>query len=99
MQRTDGLYVQMGTKIWQGDYHETSDCWYNLIKVLNDEYALVIGLSTFNTFFDKKNVGSTDPESLQNFFNVTDCDILSVVNKLSSFDWDVFLSEYTRREP
>ncbi len=91
------------TKIWKGDCYETSDCWYNLIKVLDDEYALVIGLSNFTTFFDKKNIGNSDPDfnpnSLQNFFNVSDCDILSVVNKLSSYDWDVLPLEYTSVEP
>lgn len=50
--RTDGLYVQIGTSVWNSSYFNTSDCWYNIIKVIDDDHAIVIGLSGFSTFFD-----------------------------------------------
>lgn len=58
--RTDGLYVQIGTDEWHNGFESTSNCWYNIIKIINDKYAVVIGLSSFHSFFDIMYVYSDD---------------------------------------
>uniref|UniRef100_A0A6C0AEV8 Uncharacterized protein n=1 Tax=viral metagenome TaxID=1070528 RepID=A0A6C0AEV8_9ZZZZ len=159
MLKTNGLYVQIGNRPWDSEYGETSNCWYNFIKVINNDYALVIGLSCLTPFFDKnvtekcfnifisnKNLNciykrkesidfnnklsiltedklkeykslmfpslkgiehedfGTCQEisdfsklkmeyTLQSFFDIDNCDILNVVKKLSSYNWDYFLND------
>lgn len=50
--RTDGLYIQFGIEEWYNGFEMTSTCWYNIIKIINPKYAVVIGLSAFCPFFD-----------------------------------------------
>jgi hypothetical protein len=80
--RTDGIYVQIGNEPWNTRYFNTTNCWYNIIKILDDDTALVIGLSGFSTFFD---LDTNDEKKINNqkfmkeFFGIDDYDIINVV--------------------
>ena len=43
--RTDGVYVQFGSRIWYtAGGRDTSDHWYNLIYVLDNKNMVTLGL-------------------------------------------------------
>lgn len=50
--RTDGLYVQIGNRIWESDFFKTNKCWYNLMKITENNKAIMLGSSGYNTFFE-----------------------------------------------
>ena len=35
--RTDGIYVQFGYRPWNSWLGYADDCWYNLLKAIDDE--------------------------------------------------------------
>jgi hypothetical protein len=49
--RTDGVYVQFGTRPWKSVYFETENCWYNLMVVVNEKLLIVLG-TVSNPFFE-----------------------------------------------
>jgi len=54
--REDGVYIQFGSKVWSdedidGDITNSSDCWFNVIKVIGDK-MIIIGTSHYKQFFD-----------------------------------------------
>lgn len=46
--RTDGIYVQFGYRPWESWLGRTDDCWYNLLKVVDDKNLVLLG--HFNKF-------------------------------------------------
>lgn len=87
--KTNGIYVQFGNRVWSQYKNcndcKTSDCWYNLIKIINDEYAVVIGLSYYSTFFDKSYTKSDD---VKKYLGITKIDLLEVIKELEKYDWN-----------
>lgn len=50
--RKDGIYVQIGNDIWESDFFKTNKCWYNLMKITDDNKAIMLGRSGYNTFYE-----------------------------------------------
>jgi hypothetical protein len=85
------IYVQIGTKPWHQEFALTSDCWYNVIIVINDKEAIVM-----EPFFDKNRQCSMQLLQAHKYFGITNTDILSVVAFFADFqDWDnIFDHDY-----
>jgi hypothetical protein len=49
--RTDGLYIQFGYRPWSNELNKLGDCWYNIIKVLDDKKAILLGHINIDPFF------------------------------------------------
>lgn len=71
MLKPNGLYVQIGNRQWHCKYFQTSNCWYNFIKVINDDYAIVIGLSGLIPFFDKNGSNKEFNITIHNNYKVS----------------------------
>ena len=62
--RTDGLYVQFGYRPWNNQFNKTSDCWYNIIKVIDDNHYILLGHFNFPPFFEISKENHKPIESL-----------------------------------
>jgi hypothetical protein len=52
--RTDGIYVQFGYRPWSSWLGITNDCWYNMLKVVDDNHLVLIGQFNRFPFFEIK---------------------------------------------
>ena len=50
--RTDGIYVQFGYRPWNSWLGYAGDCWYNLLKVVDDNNLILLGSFNRNPFFE-----------------------------------------------
>jgi hypothetical protein len=54
--RKDGLYIQFGYRTWSNFLRtDTSDCWYNIIKVIDDDHYILLGYYNIHPFFEMDN--------------------------------------------
>ncbi len=68
--RTDGVYVQFGSRIWSTPTNAgTSDHWYNIIRILDDENMITLGNPNYSSFYDKVGEYGKQPHK---YFDLTD---------------------------
>ena len=51
--RTDGVYIQFGLKPWKTTYNTTNKCFYNILRVIDNEHIVVLGDSC-EVFWERK---------------------------------------------
>lgn len=81
--RTDGVYVQFGTRPWWSYNRLAYEKWYNIIRVFDDKHLITLGCSATPFCFidnddpvpDHKDLGITDPtnvlQTVQEFSKIT----------------------------
>lgn len=91
--RTDGLYVQFGYRPWNNWMAKTSDCWYNIIKVTEQDEIILLGQFNIEPFFEINPVSHVQMStSKPNKLNETCCEIKNLHNQLGlvgSNDFDI----------
>jgi len=50
--KTDGIYIQFGYRQWNNWMCQTSDCWYNIIKPIDNEHFILLGQFNVNPFYE-----------------------------------------------
>ena len=97
--RTDGVYVQFGYRPWNSWLGGTSDCWYNIIKVIDDNTYVLLGKFNESPFYEINDETHKPYEvkygigrriySLTSFSEV-ESEYLTVPNKMNLFDYYIY---------
>jgi hypothetical protein len=95
--RVDGVYVQIGYKKINNVYKTTSDKWYNIIKVIDNNHTIQIG-NTFHPFCEINEDGvhfvktRNIKDDLIIDLNKNNFDIYNIVNQMQYVDWNHFIT-------
>ena len=79
--RTNGLYVQFGYRPWLSGLGETGDCWYNIIKVIDDNNFFLLGSFNMAPFFEINQLSQEPGKKFYAFESYNGSGILAGYNR------------------